>query len=87
MNESFEVLQDNEVITFSNDSLRQYLSVSPTCLVKDVKNTIFQKVCEDPQKAQQILEGVNCEVLQFNNQGWKKGKIKISIEFCPDDES
>ncbi|NER28720.1 MAG: hypothetical protein F6J89_14060 [Symploca sp. SIO1C4] len=34
-------------------------------------------------------EGINCEVLRFNSQGWQKGKVRISVEFCPqewDDE-
>lgn len=85
MNQIFESLKDNEVITFNNDSIRKYLSLPPTCLVKDVKNAIAQKAYEDQEKAKELLEGINCEVLQFSKQGWKTGKIKISIEFLADD--
>ena len=33
-----------------------------------------------------INQGINCEILK-EKQGWKKGKvrIKISLEFCPDE--
>ncbi|MBD2059311.1 KGK domain-containing protein [Oculatella sp. FACHB-28] len=29
-------------------------------------------------------EGINCEVLS-SNQGWQKGKVRWSLEFCPDE--
>jgi hypothetical protein len=32
-------------------------------------------------------EGVACEILSPENNGWKKGKvrIKVTLEFCPDE--
>lgn len=32
-------------------------------------------------------DGVNCEVLKIGAKGWKKGKVRIrvSLEFCPDE--
>ena len=30
------------------------------------------------------IKGVPCEILT-PNQGWKKGKVKITLEFCPDE--
>lgn len=32
-------------------------------------------------------EGADVEVLKYGSQGWKKGKlrIKVSLEFCPDE--
>ena len=29
--------------------------------------------------------GLNCEVLQFGNQGWQKGRVRIRMEFVPDE--
>lgn len=33
-------------------------------------------------------EGIDCEVLQLGNKDWQKGKVKIkvSLEFCPDEQ-
>ena len=33
-------------------------------------------------------DGIECEVLNPNSNGWKKGKIRINIkiEFCPDEQ-
>lgn len=28
-------------------------------------------------------EGIPCEVLRFSSQGWQKGKVRINLEFCP----
>jgi hypothetical protein len=85
-NESIEMLQDNEVINFQNDLFRQYLCLPATCLVKDVKNAIANKAFVDSEIAEQLLDGIECEVIQLTKQGWKKGKIKISCEFYPDEE-
>jgi hypothetical protein len=32
-------------------------------------------------------EGIECEILKFNSEGWQKGKfrIKVTLEFCPDE--
>jgi hypothetical protein len=32
-------------------------------------------------------EGIECEILKFNSDGWKKGKlrIKVTLQFCPDE--
>jgi len=29
--------------------------------------------------------GIPCEVLRFTANGWQKGKVRISLEFCPQD--
>lgn len=31
-------------------------------------------------------KGVPCEVLRFSSNGWQKGKVRINLEFCPQDE-
>jgi hypothetical protein len=28
-------------------------------------------------------EGISCEVLRFSAGGWQKGKVRINLEFCP----
>ena len=30
--------------------------------------------------------GIDCEVLRFGATGWQKGRVRISLEFCPEDE-
>lgn len=30
-------------------------------------------------------EGVECQVLKPDNKGWQKGKVRLSLEFCPDE--
>lgn len=31
-------------------------------------------------------QGVDCQVLQMDGEGWKKGKIRLSLFFIPDEE-
>jgi hypothetical protein len=30
-------------------------------------------------------EGISCEVLRFTANGWQKGKVRLHLEFCPQD--
>nr|WP_242033161.1 KGK domain-containing protein [Coleofasciculus sp. FACHB-129] len=30
-------------------------------------------------------QGIPCEVLKFGSNGWQKGKVRFSLEFCPED--
>lgn len=46
-------------------------------------NNIRYKLTE--AKADWFSEGVNCEVLKLDAKGWQKGKVKLAIEFCPDE--
>lgn len=41
----------------------------------------------DPDRAKYIREGLEAELLNVGSTTWKKGKvrIKVSIEFCPDE--
>ena len=83
---SLEILQNNEVINLSNNKMRESLCLPATCLVKDFKSAIAAKIASgNREEAQKLLEGINCEVIQFKKQGWQNGKIKIAIEFCVDD--
>ena len=85
---SLEILQNNEVINISNNNkIRESLCLPPTCLVKDFKNAIANKIASgNGEETEKLLEGIKCEVIQFKKGGWESGKIKIAIEFCPDDE-
>jgi hypothetical protein len=30
--------------------------------------------------------GLACEALRLGNQGWQRGRVRIRLEFCPDDQ-
>ncbi len=36
-------------------------------------------------KANWFSKGVDCEVLKLDDQGWQKGKVRLSLEFCPNE--
>ncbi len=42
------------------------------------KNNYTGEVCK------QWREGIECRVLRTDSKGWKKGKVRISLEFIPD---
>jgi hypothetical protein len=32
-----------------------------------------------------FLEGIECEVLSTNGGGWKKGRVRLRLEYIPDE--
>ncbi len=31
-------------------------------------------------------DGIECEVLKFGSSGWQRGRVRINLEFCPDED-
>jgi hypothetical protein len=99
MEENFQVLdseQGDVVITFDgcNYRLSQLISAMSKLLVKDDQQELDKELknigCTALPGVEDINNwtnnGVKCEVLK-PGKNWQKGKgrIKVSIEFCPDE--
>ncbi len=55
-----------------------------TFRVKEVTNEIVDRLRVRANRCW-LEDGVNCEMLNHKTGGWKKGKIRISLEFIPDE--
>jgi hypothetical protein len=54
-------------------------------LIEEVKQGCANTAKVSYREASELFgEGVNCEILR-PNASWQKGKIRISLEFCPDE--
>lgn len=75
MNQEFETLNHDDVISVDPDDFG-HLDVSPTDRVARIMNAILDSVgCDD---------AIDCEVLRLGAKGWQKGKVRITLQFCPD---
>lgn len=72
VNESAEILIGHRTFRVGEfaEAIRTQLEYGIAGWNKD-KNAWFSK------------DGIPCEVLRFNSQGWQKGKVRINLEFCP----
>ncbi len=50
---------------------------------KVVEVLMFLKQAISARDAKAFVEGITCEVLSPGGSKWQKGKVKISVEFCP----
>lgn len=78
MSEIFEVLHEEDVISTSGSSLM----FQCTFKVSEFMTILHSKLEEESL----FSEGIDCEVLSPGQQ-WRKGKIQLRLEFCPDRES
>lgn len=69
-----------------NDVLWLEVKRSPTEQTTNTVEEISQAICEKPIGNAWVRDGVECSVLFENESGWRKGKVRIVLEFVPDDE-
>jgi hypothetical protein len=89
MSDRFESLESGEVVSIQQEA--QVLSGQKTFKTGDLNDAIeryLASVIPDWSEAKKdwfTERGINCETLKFGSKGWQKGRIRLSLEFCPDD--
>jgi hypothetical protein len=89
MNDRFEPLNSGEVVSVRDDI--QILSGHRTFRVGELSDAIKAQLASaiagwsDEKNNLLNLEGVDCEALRFGANGWQKGRIRLCLEFCPDE--
>ena len=65
-----------------------YLIEGVKCKLIDISRSDLVKENSHLSRKKWINEGVDVEVLKVGSLGWQQGKLrlKISVEFCPNDE-
>ncbi len=89
MNDRFEPLNSGEVVSVQNDT--QVLSGHRTFRVGELSDAIKAQVASaiagwsEEKNGWFSPEGIDCEALRFGANGWQKGRIRLCLEFCPDE--
>jgi hypothetical protein len=78
----FEPLSHSEVVSVSANTFK-LLNLSTTFKITELLESIKKCIESDALEIQLFQEGIPCEVLKFNSQSWQKGKVRITVEFCP----
>ena len=85
MSNGFERLTFDEVIFIDTVSYKiGGQSLPKTFKVKQLVEAIRNQL-DDSSKKLFEEEGLELEVLKLDAKGWKKGKVRCSVEFCPDE--
>jgi hypothetical protein len=89
MNDRFESLESGEVISVQHDTL--VLSGHRTFRVGELNDAIASHIKQaianwtEENNGWFTPEGLECEALRFGSKGWQKGRIRLCLEFCPDE--
>jgi KGK domain len=89
MHDRFESLESGEVISVQHDI--QVLSGHHTFRVGELNNAIESHLksaianWNEENNGWFTSQGIDCEALRFGSQGWQKGRIRLCLEFCPDE--
>jgi len=80
INNKFEKLIFNEVISIEKKLFARLLY---TFKVQELINEYKSNFSGGLEAI--FLEGIKVEVLRLGSKEWQKGKIKFTLEFCPDE--
>jgi KGK domain len=89
MIDRFESLENGEVISIQHDT--QVLSGHRTFRVgelnDEIKNYLASAIdgWSEQKNGWFTAQGIDCEALRFGSNGWQKGRIRLCLEFCPDE--
>jgi KGK domain len=91
MTDRFESLEQGEVISVRHD--RQVLSGHRTFRAVELSEAISSHLesaiadWNEEKKGWFSDRGIDCEALLFGSNGWQKGRIRVCLEFCPDESN
>jgi hypothetical protein len=89
MSDRFESLESGEVVSIEQEA--QVLSGQKTFKTGDLNEAIESYLASaipnwnEAKKDWFTDRGIDCEALRFGSKGWQKGRIRLSLEFCPDE--
>lgn len=86
MNSEFEPLNHSDVVSTNFDTFSNF-EMSNTFKVVELLEVIKAYSNVDGNESALFSEGLDCEVLKPGAKGWQKGKVRISLQFCPDQTS
>lgn len=88
MSPTVKNLKPNEVISVQNQlqSKHNYLIPSTTLKVSEFVHQFgqFTNISGELMEAW-LVDEIDCEVLKLSSGSWVKGKLKISLEFIPEE--
>jgi hypothetical protein len=83
MHNQFEPLNYNEVVSVDTESFGN-LDLPNTFKVVQLLTAIKEYIDFQETEEQLFEKGIDCEVLKFGTQGWRKGKVRLTLEFSPE---
>lgn len=85
MENKFEHLRNDEVISVEEELHKNqpHIIKSTTFQVSELLQKLTERIST---KENLIFNGFDCKVLKLGSGGWVKGKIKLALEFYPDEQ-
>jgi hypothetical protein len=89
MNDQFQPLDNDEVLFIS---VGRVLMPNPTFKVGEFLDALAQAVSDREQDWTEdnegwFSDGLDCEALRFSTQGWQRGRVRIRLEFAPEERT
>jgi KGK domain len=89
MSDRFESLESGEVVSIQHETqvLNGHRTFRSGELNETIKSLVEKAIAGWSEEKNDWFtdRGIDCEALRFGSKGWQKGRIRLSLEFCPDE--
>lgn len=89
MDKRFEPLDcENDVLHVNLKDGRRFFAhpcFKVSGVMEKMKREVFAYGLSQEEQEALLGEGIDCEILRPDARGWQKGKVRFSLEFCPDE--
>lgn len=87
MSNNYERLESDDVVSVNNNLI---LVNNPTFIVSEFRVALREMTLSYLKRLNReqegwFGEGIDCKILKPGAKGWQKAKVRISLEFCPDE--
>lgn len=83
MSKEFEALNRDDVVSVGSDET--YLVSHTTFKVAELLKLMRDSTARSERQKGWFGEGIDCEILKPGAKSWQKGKVRVILEFCPDE--
>ncbi|NJL83256.1 MAG: hypothetical protein HC890_10420 [Chloroflexaceae bacterium] len=84
-NERAEILEPLDVFTLLDGKERETVGLPKTQRVDDLIDYVVARLTVHPEGKKIYQKGISVELLKPDAKGWRKGKLKLCIQFIPDE--
>lgn len=83
MNNGFDRIEPDNVLCVNSNTQRLLINHS-TFQVGEFINRMQDQVGARGEQIKWFREGIDCKILR-PGANWKQGKVRVTLEFCPDE--
>ena len=75
------------MVNFSVDDVPEFMEGKATVLVNSLISHIADSIGQNSNRVGSLFDdGISCRVMKTNSPKWQTGRLRLTLEFLPDED-